>query len=226
MPLDSYMKTVFTVIAVALSALAVGQYDVPAGATAGVGPAAAAAARPPQAVTEEDQETAPAGARGPTSTRPLRWRIAYATNVGSGATTFEADCLTAVNVVGAFGAGSFDYDVEFFQGTSVPVGTVATSIDFDGDADLVITDDPFDPLPGFNHVAEANTNDFTTGYALVLADDPRIYVSAYIVCEDGSGVASFTNVPAYPVGPTATFFQAGVPGPAPSPPRIEPEPRP
>jgi hypothetical protein len=55
-----------------------------------------------------------------------------------------------------------------------------------------------------------------TGYALVTADDPQIMVSAFQFCRTGAGwgvtgVLAQTNIPAYPVGATMEFFQAGMP---------------
>jgi hypothetical protein len=79
---------------------------------------------------------------------------------------------------------------------------------------------------GGNGIAINNSpwaaNDFLTatdfwGYALVTANDPRIMASAFQYCRTGTGfsgatVLSQTVIPAYPVGATAEYFQAVLPG--------------
>jgi hypothetical protein len=64
------------------------------------------------------------------------------------------------------------------------------------------------------------------GYALVTADDPRIMVSAFQYCRSGAGISGATivaqtNIPAYPVGATADYFQAGIPAEWPPAPAAE-----
>jgi hypothetical protein len=53
------------------------------------------------------------------------------------------------------------------------------------------------------------------GYANVNADDPRILVTATVLCRDGDSVTSKfvsqNEIPAFPVGATMEFFQAGMP---------------
>jgi hypothetical protein len=71
---------------------------------------------------------------------------------------------------------------------------------------------------------------FQNGYARVYADDPRVMAVAFIDCEEDvkNGFDStlpiygLMNIPAYPVGTTADFFQAAT-RPLSFPPMAEPE---
>jgi hypothetical protein len=53
------------------------------------------------------------------------------------------------------------------------------------------------------------------GYAKVYASDPRILATSTLVCREADSVSApfhvFNEIPAYPVGATAEFFQAGMP---------------
>ena len=64
------------------------------------------------------------------------------------------------------------------------------------------------------------------GYANVNADDPRILVTATVLCRDGtsgaSKILSQDELPAFPVGATMDYFQAGMPAGW-TPPRATPE---
>jgi hypothetical protein len=64
------------------------------------------------------------------------------------------------------------------------------------------------------------------GYANVNADDPRILVTATILCREGtsgaSKIQSQNDLPAFPVGATMEYFQAGMPNGW-TPPRATPE---
>ena len=65
-----------------------------------------------------------------------------------------------------------------------------------------------------------------TGYANVHASDPRILVSAAMLCREGTAagakVLANRGINAYPVGSTVEFFQAGMPA-AWTPPMVVPE---
>ena len=53
------------------------------------------------------------------------------------------------------------------------------------------------------------------GYASVHADDPRVHVSAYVICRDGTigttNIVGMTQIGTSPVGATMEYFQAGMP---------------
>jgi hypothetical protein len=60
-----------------------------------------------------------------------------------------------------------------------------------------------------------NTGNFDSGFARVHADDPRLLVTAFLTCNQdqsaGSILRALLNIPAFPVGATAEYFQAGMP---------------
>lgn len=203
---DRYLKLVLTVIAVALSVIALAQVDAPRAVTAAE-------------VVEESSGNAAIQA---TSTLPLRWRIPFARHVNS-ATAGNMDCATVVSVVN-FGPDDITVEVEFFDFSGASQG-LTNRTQPTGNPDLHLTNNDVDIIP-FALDASAATGLFD-GYALVFADDPRIFVGAYLVCheEGGSGdfPATVTNLSAFPVGQTLSYFRAGMPGMAPSPAVTEPE---
>jgi hypothetical protein len=76
------------------------------------------------------------------------------------------------------------------------------------------------PLMTNNQVL-ANVGDFD-GRATVHADDPRIIVTAYMVCrtangiETGQDIVGLVNLPTYAVNDTLSFYQASLPSVLPS----------
>lgn len=203
---DCSLKLVLTVIAVALSVIALSLVDVPLLASA------VALAESPTGVSPEEA----------TSTLPLRWRVPLARHKNS-SIAGTLDCGTVVSVVG-FAPNSINVDVEFFHSQGVSAGLASRTLAPTKSATFVSAlGVSLTPFSG----ESANTPGFT-GYALVFANDPRIFVGAYLICtEDSVSGTSFprsiTNLSAYPVGTTAQFFQAGTPEMAPASPLAEPE---
>jgi hypothetical protein len=74
------------------------------------------------------------------------------------------------------------------------------------------------------------TGNFNGGFAKVRADDPRVLVGAFLTCKRDratgfdqiDAVRALTNIPAFPVGATAQYFQAGMPSTW-APPMVRPE---
>lgn len=204
---DRYLKVVFTVIAVALSVIAVALMDS--------GPAASATALPeavPVAGGEPGEGPSRLVTAAATSTLPLRWRIPYARHLDNSASG-SLDCGTVVSVSG-FGPANILVEVEFFNAFGNSEGMTSRSLAAGAPdvhaADIEMSLSPF----GVN--THANTGNFE-GYALVFADDPRIAVGAYLVCSEANLSAngfprSITSLSAHPVGETRAFFRADLPG--------------
>jgi len=140
--------------------------------------------------------------------QPLRWYVDFA--VKSSNATYEAYCVTSV-IGRNLSPSELTFQVEWFQNSgslgyneySIPAGSTGT----------VTTG--FTPLPyPFLWGVYSDLAVFT-GYANVHADDPRVHVSAYMVCRDAPGttgkIVGMTTVGVSPVGASAEFFQAGIP---------------
>lgn len=207
---DRYLKVVSTVIAVALSVIAMALIDSD--------PTASAIALPEVVEgtlgepAEGSSGLVPAAA---TSTLPPRWRIPYARHIDNSAGG-TMDCGTVVSVSG-FGPANILVEVEFFNAFGVSEGK--TSLSQAAAAPDVHAADIGMSLSPFGVNTNANTGSFE-GYALVFADDPRIAVGAYLVCSEVSlslngFPRSITSLSAYPVGQTRAFFRADLPGMAP-----------
>jgi hypothetical protein len=99
---------------------------------------------------------------------------------------------------------------------------IATKTVLPGHPDVFMTDNDVQ-LDPFILDVYADAGEFD-GYAHVNADDPRIVVTAMMRCGDNDLhlPVTITSIPAYPVGATAEYFQAGIP-PAWTPPIAEPE---
>jgi len=226
---DRYTKVVLTVIAFGLWALTMAPVGTPlAGATESTrsfGDSPVANDSQQGAVPLMDQaESAPEASVGPTSTLPLRWRVSWsALNTGS----FDTWCSTAIVVMNTKNS-KVQVEVEWMDWRGIPVALRA-----DGIAKyrskvwtVALPGGRINNLPwGFYDLA-ALPSDFQ-GYALVTANDPRILVSAFQYCRTdvgfaGATIVAHTNIPAYPVGTTMDFFQAGMPA-AWTPPMAAPE---
>jgi hypothetical protein len=206
MPYRCGIKMLLVLIALCLGALVMAQFYAPEVAAAPSAPGEAAASGVSGALTMQ---------RGPTSLYPLRWRIPWAVNIGTDNEAAIVKCLTQVSVVVPFEVTKVvRVNVEFFdtvgknRGDSVKMyGKNLNNPPAElGAQGSVKTDDPI--ALTFNSY-DLNTGDFQ-GYALVNADDPRVFVSAHMFCEK-SGSMSFASIPAYPVGATLEYFQAGMP---------------
>jgi hypothetical protein len=157
-------------------------------------------------------DTAVSRSKAPTSTYPLRWRVAWATLETDQDDTY---CGTAVIVTNAANT-SVDIDVEFMKDNGSSVGRALHTLGVYESYTAITVGSTLSINVGpywFND--QVASPDFS-GYALVGADDPRIMVSAYQFCRSTTGysgafVRSHTNIPAFPVGSTAEFFQAGMP---------------
>jgi hypothetical protein len=203
---DRYKNVILAVIAVCLLALALTAVGLPgfaARAEATVDIAARDAYRGHQKPGGEAVEP-----RGPKSTLPLRWRVPAAhENVDSD----ETYCSTVVSVLNVTSA-TVNVDVEWMwwnddSEARRPMAVPARSMM------QWATNDEINLSP---HYADDVANlAILHGYANVNADDPRILVTATVLCRDGTAagakIVSQNDVPAFPVGATAQFFQAGMP---------------
>jgi hypothetical protein len=159
--------------------------------------------------------------RTPTATLPLRWRIPTAfENVNSNATF----CTTVVSVLNAT-ASPINVEVEWLHwgGTSqalrpkqLPASQLLHWV-----SDHQINIWPYFPDDDAGLVGFA-------GYVNVHADDPRILVTAVMMCRDDTFATPLAKIrvhdtiPAFPVGVTMEYFQAGMPATS-TPPTVGPE---
>ena len=204
MTIDRTTKLLLAALVVGVWALAVPQFKIQefhAGPSPVLGPDGVEARHQPVS------EAIPMP-RAASSSKPLRWRIAVAQEV-VGAT--GVNCITLIHVANP-GSSAVSVDVEWFNasGSTEALRTASVSA---YTSKSFVTDDQVNPAPFF----QSNTADlenFSSGYANVNADDPRIVVSAYLICKDGIGTSNLVSmslVPAYPMGATAEYFQAGMP---------------
>ena len=225
---DRYLKAVLTVIAVALCVLALPQmetaevmaaYGQPELAAEGqeIGARSASGQQAGMSLVEESRATT----QGP-ATLPLRWHVTHAVEMNGGlANTYCATTVLANNMT----SSSVGAQVEWFDhsGSSLGYssGTVLSKRSFAFFADTDINPQPFLFLDN----TSADLGDFA-GYATVHADDPRIMVSAYLVCRTGSGwsaaLLGIMPIKAFPVGATMEIFQAAIPATG-TPPVVVPE---
>ena len=214
---DRTLKFLLAMIVVSLWALTLTQVGTPvAGAAESAQPLdetpAMGASRQSAAPGAKQADPNPGISKAPTSPLPLRWRVSWATLVTGTSYTY---CGTAVIVTNTTNAG-IDVDVEFMKDNGTSAGRASETITAYGNY-TAITVGPsltvnVGPYFYDDHIA---TGDFS-GYALVGGDDPRIMVSAFQFCRSSTGysgaiVRSHTNIPAFPVGASAEFFQAGLP---------------
>jgi len=199
---DRGTKLLLVLIAAALWALTMTQLVVPE-AQAGF-----ALGRPQAEVQRPMVDEAIPIATAPTSTRPLRWRVANAVEAVG---VFGINCMTVVQVINT-GPTAVDTDVEWFSvgGSSLYLGSATVGA---GRTRGWVTDLEVDPGP-FQIHSDADLPNFSGGYAHVNADDPRVLASAFRVCREGTGTAaliSIGTIPVHAVGATAEYFQAGLP---------------
>ena len=222
---DWLTKALLTFIAAALWLLAMSPGNTPAPAVAEEIPHGTAAS------------TAGAGSQrlttGP-ATLPLRWQVPYTTlDTLSG----DTHCGTSILLTNPT-SGSIDVEVEYFEsagGTSMghwPVSVAASAV-----ASAWLNNDDSGPLvyvntePFISNYLGAITTDDFSGRATVHADDPRIIVTAYMVCrsgldiEAGAKIVGMANIPTYPVQSSLDYYQAGLPTELPSAPTVAPETR-
>jgi hypothetical protein len=139
---------------------------------------------------------------------PLRWHVDHAVNMEGYVNTYCATSIVVLNVTSA----PVLTQVEWFDNTTGSVGYLEATVPA-GRMRVFMTDvDVYPVIVGGIGLGM----DFFVGNANVHAKDPRIHVSAYITCRDGTGIGSanvvaLTSVGTAPVGATAEFFQAGMP---------------
>jgi hypothetical protein len=203
---ERYRNLVLTVIAVCLSVLTLTVVGLPglAGrAEAAVDTAAGGAYR-----GDEEPGLEVVGARGPTSTLPLRWRVAAAhENVDDD----ETYCSTVVSVLNVTSA-SVNVEVEWMWWNNDSKALRLQAVPAESMMQWV-TNEEINLNP---HVADDDAGLLKHhGYANVNADDPRILVTATVLCRDGKAagakIMSQNNVPTFPVAATAEYFMAGMP---------------
>jgi len=203
---DRYTKVVLTIVAVCLSALTlmgIGLPDFTTEAEATVAPAS---------VPEHQDLKKPGGGAGvvraPAATLPLRWRIPTASEVED---VNGTSCSTVV-AVRNLTAGTANVQVEWitWEGNSEALRPMALPAE---QLMYWATNDVVDPRPYWDDDDADIT--FLIGYANVHADDPRILVTATVLCRDGiaagAKILSLNELPAHPVGATAEYFVAGTP---------------
>ena len=158
----------------------------------------------------EPAEAADGSSSSAAATMPLRWRASHAAETAelAGLTDF---CMTMVVVMNTTNS-SVSAELEWF---SAP-GTLLVTESFSLSAlqvKYVGTDDQVLVGP-FGMDVDSNQADFT-GFAQVYASDPRIIVSAYLICRDALGdpanLTAMLPIPAYPVGESLDYFQATAP---------------
>lgn len=148
------------------------------------------------------------------ATTPLRWRIPWATvEIG----TFATLCTTAINVRNLADA-TVNVEVEFFSTSGTLLENVAGAVAAGAVENWLPDGQSNINAAPFAAAANSGTTGDFEGYANVHADDPRILVSAHILCRNStadplqSEIVAITNEPAFPVGATLQFFQAHAPG--------------
>jgi hypothetical protein len=228
---DRTLKFLLVLIAAGLWALTLTQAGMP---VAGAEESAHLSASPPAALSSS-QAGAPgskqidkttSGPKAPTSTYPLRWRVAWAT-IETGTT--DTYCGTAVIVTNTTTA-SIDVDVEFMKDDGSSAGRALHTLGaYENYTAITVGSSLTINVGPYWWDDQVASPDFS-GYALVGANDPRIMVSAFQFCRSSTGysgaiVRSHTNIPAFPVGATAEFFQAVMPMAGPPPAAIVEEPR-
>jgi hypothetical protein len=165
-----------------------------------------------------DVDSAP---RAPQATLPPTWRVPI---VHESIGVDGAFCTTAIVLVNPLATSLGGWEVEWWS-------DVGTSLALESDLALqpgvrytIIADDQITPFWGVTDVTMDLDN--FTGWVSVHGD-PRILVSAFEWCRSAAGsggtLVTVNNLPAFPVGATAEFFQAGMPATW-TPPMAAPEP--
>jgi hypothetical protein len=217
---DRYTKVVLTVIAVGLWALTMTQLGMPTVLAASGEPAAFAAEVPAGGA---ELEAAVPGFAG-----PLRWTVGYAAAWDVEATGGN-ECTTAVTLLSS-APSAVSVDVLFINKSGSTVGTASFSLAPDDPHSVMAHEGGGNTWP-LEADSYPSTGFFTGGFARVYADDPRVLATAFLMCKEsaadgvssnGQKVLSVANIPAYPVGATADYFQAGMPATW-TPPMVEPE---
>lgn len=159
----------------------------------------------PGAATAADESSTAAPA-----TMPMRWRVAHAAELVDTASITDF-CMTMVVVMNTT-SKSVSAELEWFSAPGSLLVTEsftlsALQVKYVGTDNEVL-------IGPFGLDVDSDQNDFT-GYANVYADDPRIVVSAYLICRDASGdsanLTAMLPIPTFAVGETLDYFQAATP---------------
>ena len=205
---DRYRDMILTIIAAALIVIALPRLETPE--------VQAAEEQPPETATEEQRpQMDPRFTL--THVGPLRWRLPFVMGYNDDLDTLFDECHTAISVLNT-SSGSTEVEVGFWNYSAAGVG-VATASVAAHDSWVVVTATSPGSNSSYPFVADTykDTGEITRGFAEIWADDPRILVAAFLVCKDEAGAGGFaptnamTTIPAYPVGVTAEYFQAGMP---------------
>ena len=142
------------------------------------------------------------------ATLPLRWHVDYAIEATGGFNTFCTTSVVTRNVTSA----SITTQVEWFDWVTGSLGYLEQTVPA-GSMRVIAADGEVLMWPVAGGLVSGLADFF--GYANVNADDPRVHVSAYVICRDNTGVSAnlvaLTPVGTSPVGATAQYFQAGMP---------------
>jgi hypothetical protein len=163
--------------------------------------------------------------RAPTATQPARYYIPHVQELININNTF---CSTAIIITVPWTSpGSVEIEVEVFSDTGVTEKldqVVASSSS--GVRWTVVTDSEI-KAPFKTVDSDLDLANFL-GFAVVSANDPRIYVTAYDYCRTGTGaldhLVSMNSITVYPVGATLEFLKAGLPDELPLPRAAESQP--
>jgi hypothetical protein len=212
---DRYTKALLTVIAVCLSILTLaemGSLGLAARAEASSGESIEASHTGSSKLELQEQKTPTSRAPrapAPTSTLPLRWRIPTAVHRATASPA--AYCATVISVRNLTDS-TVSVDVEWINWDNDSLALRNHSLA----ARTLLqwaTDDTVTVYPYW--VDDDADIGAMIGYANINADDPRILVTATVLCRDGDSVTSKfvsqNEVPAFPVGATMEYFQAGMP---------------
>ena len=166
----------------------------------------------PTSAIQQHSKTAASQSRAATATLPMRWVVP---GVHESVNVNGAYCSTAITVTTAFNVTTFlAVQVEFFDDIGLSMGTfVGVPHGAPGVRTTYITDSEVTPIWTVVD-GDADLSNFT-GSATVHSDDPRIMVTAFEWCRSGTGAATtlltVRDLPAYPIGATLEYFQAGMP---------------
>jgi hypothetical protein len=146
--------------------------------------------------------------RAAAATLPLRWRVTPIAHLEGVANRYCGSQVIVKNLTNS----TVTVEVEWFHSGGGAAAIDTGSIYFQKQASFATSLD-IRPVMNVNQVSDIA--EITHGFVNVHASDPRILVSAIYYCNSTTGNAaanvSMMNVPAYPVGATAQYFQAGMP---------------
>jgi hypothetical protein len=229
MSTDRSTKALLAIIAAALWMIAIWPTTSPETAAAGqVG--TTTKAHPPQATGRAAERLS----AGP-ATLPITWHVPYAM---FDSTSIDTHCATAIMISNPT-PGTISTEIEYFaSATGYSLGYASVSVD-----SHVATASWLYRDPGGGPYVYVDTNPFISdhiwhtvvdefaGYASVHSNDPRIIVTAYMVCRDGldveagAKIVGMANIPTYPAHSALEYYRAASPGRPALPGVVTPDPR-